>query len=206
MKKAFLLMDFKQMSDPNLLKKAMTILTSMTGNKNFPTPTPTLEILGTAITRFSNALALSKDGDRMKIGERKVQREALLTVMLQLMDYVTFEGKGDRLILMSSGYTVSAATKTAKTMGKIKGFKVVQGENSGELIASLDKVTGANSYVFSYGLTPIINDTWKIIPNGKNNRCDITGLERGKEYSVQVAVTGPKGKTIYSQVINVIVT
>ena len=206
MKKAFLLLDFKTMSDPNLLKKATTVLTSMTGNKNFPKPVPTVAVLNAAIGKFSNAMALAKDGDRMKIGERKTLREALLAVMLQLMDYVTFTAKSDRLILMSSGFTVSAEAKTARALGKMKGFKVVQGENSGELAASVDKVKSADSYLFYYGLTPIVNDSWKLIPTGKINYCDITGLERGKEYSVRVAVVGPKGKTIYSDVKNIIVT
>ena len=206
MKKAFLLVDFKTVSDPNLFKKASTVFTSMTGNKNFTKPAPTLAVLNAATNKFSNAMALAKDGDRMKIGERKTQRDALLVVMLQLVDYVTFTAKGDRLILMSSGFTVSAETKTARTMGKMKGFNVVQGENSGELAASVDRVKNADSYVFYYGLTPIVNDSWKSMPTGRLNYCNIPGLERGKEYSVRVVVVGPKGKTLYSDIRNIIVT
>ncbi|MFT3936235.1 MAG: hypothetical protein QM726_21580 [Chitinophagaceae bacterium] len=205
MKKAFLLMDFKQMSGPNLLQKSTTILNSMTDNKSFPKPVPTLAVLGTAIKNFSNALALAKDGDRIKINDKDAQRAALITVLLQLMDYVTYTAGGDRSMLMSSGYTVNAATKTARSMGKIKGVKVILGENSGEIIVTLDKVKGADAYLFYYGPAPIVNDSWKVLPNGKLNQCTISGLERGKEYSIRVGVVGPKGKTVYSQVINIIV-
>jgi hypothetical protein len=48
---------FDRLSDAQLEVKANTIVSSITGNSNFPTPTPTLADVQIAITAYTAALA-----------------------------------------------------------------------------------------------------------------------------------------------------
>ena len=48
--------------DAQLDQDTETIIASMTGNANFPTPSPTLAVITTALSAFTVALADAADG------------------------------------------------------------------------------------------------------------------------------------------------
>lgn len=56
---------FDKLSDSNLEARANNILSSMTGNANFATPSPTLVVMQTGIDEFTSALAVAQSGARM---------------------------------------------------------------------------------------------------------------------------------------------
>src|SRR5664279_480213 len=58
--------DLDGMSDPTLETRSYQVLTGMTDNPNFLTPTPTIADMSTLIGEFFDALSQCKDGDRLK--------------------------------------------------------------------------------------------------------------------------------------------
>ena len=58
---------FKTMSDAKLQNRAYQIVTSMTGNENFPSPQPGIDAVQETIDAFFYALSNCSDADRLNI-------------------------------------------------------------------------------------------------------------------------------------------
>ena len=80
----------------------------MTGNNNFPEPQPGLAALNDAIKAFSDALALAKSRDNVKVAIKNAAREALLLTLRKMANYCILVADGDRAKLVSSGFPVNA--------------------------------------------------------------------------------------------------
>jgi hypothetical protein len=69
---------FSKYTEANLLVIAQAILAALTTNAFFPTPVPTLAVLQTAITDYSEALSAAKDGGKTNIAVKMPARKSLL--------------------------------------------------------------------------------------------------------------------------------
>src|SRR6185312_6918556 len=98
---AIIVMPFSRLSDSKLLTKALDILASMTGNAFFPTPTPTLAVVGEAITAFQEALIGAATRDRSKVIIKNRARVNLIAILKALGNYVTFTANGDSAMIGS---------------------------------------------------------------------------------------------------------
>ncbi len=201
MKRARILIDFTRASDPVLESEAQKIVTAMTGNANFPSPVPTLDKVSDAIQNFSDALAAAKMGDKAKVAIKTDMRNALITMLLNLADYVTATANGDRAMLISSGFKVSKGTRNPRTLGDVNNFRVELGPNSGEALLSVDGVKCVDSYFFQCTLAPATNESnWTPGITSKNT-FTFTGLEPLKQYSFRIAVSGSNNQVVYTEVI-----
>ena len=206
MKKAKALKDFIAISDTAFENKLLTVYSGLNGNVYSPYPVPAIQELNTGIQQYSAARALSKNRDRVKIEEKNVLRKHLEGILISLMDYVNYVANGNRTMLLTSGFTVTAETSnTAFFSGAINNLNVKQGNNSGEIVVSFKRVTGRRVYVFCYAEATATDDYWKIefdiLPG-----IVIKGLQRGKEYIVRVGVIGAQGQVIYSAIVSTVVS
>ena len=69
MKTSKILTAFSKLSDNNLESMALAISTAMTANPNFPEPQPSLAEFNDSIKAFSDALALAKTRDKVKVAK-----------------------------------------------------------------------------------------------------------------------------------------
>ncbi|MBC8045854.1 MAG: hypothetical protein H7Y00_03615 [Fimbriimonadaceae bacterium] len=167
----------------------------MTGNPNFPTPTPTLASFNTAIntleTRYDNSL----DGGKVKKQQMYTALKIVNDMMGELAAYVQAECNNDNLIILSSGFDVK---KTAEPVGPLTApanMRAKQGSVSGTLSFRWTPVKNALGYIFEYtenpiGITPLI----KIEGVTKANQI-VDGLTKGKEYWGRAAAIGVAGIT-----------
>jgi hypothetical protein len=199
-----LTLDFKMLSDPLFENRSMFILASLTGNKAFLKPTPSLKLLDDAIKKYSADLVLAKDGGSRAVALKKQQRLAVTAILVELMGYVTFESKGDIIKMKSSGFTINASATSSVALGVVRNFKLMPGKNSGEVKGSFRKVVGGISFTYCYAPTPVINNGWTIIA-GSTARFVLTGLQRGVEYAVRIGVIGAYGQTTYSETLTIMV-
>lgn len=200
MKNAKIILRFARLNDANLEAQSFAILAAMTGNTHFPEPAPSLAALNNSITLFSDSLAFAKTGDRVRGIHKNQQRQNLEQLLTRLANYCSFIANGDRFILASSGFRLNAASNASNSLGNPENFTVEVGANSGEALAYVKSVPNAKSYLFRWGIAPIVNETWLHTIHSKP-WFTITGLVPGSIYSFQIGVAGTKGQTVYTDII-----
>ena len=189
---------FNKLNDDSLEARAGQILLAMTGNTNFPTPTPALTVLQTAISDYSIALSKAKTGSEYDKAIKNSKRDALINVLHSLGNYVLFTADGDELVAKSSAYNIAKSPSPAPEVTAATNQKLEDGPNTGDLKYSFDKVPGARSYMYQYTADPITeNSVWQSQP-GTVRRTVFTGLQSGKKYWCRVLSLGTGGQGVYS--------
>ncbi len=176
---------------------AIYILSRLTGNPNFPTPTPTLDVFAEAISNFQNAMVAALTGDRQKIELRKQAWADLINILVDLAEYVTFTAGGVPAVLESSGFEMYKQREPVY-IPKPENVLVKEGLNSGELIITVQLKGKAQCYFFQYTPDPLTeNSVWESIA-ATTKEYTITGLEKGKVYWCRVAAVGGNNQIVYS--------
>src|SRR5437016_2553125 len=93
-------------SDAVLVTDVTTIVTSMTNNTNYPTPSPALNLITTANSAFATAIADAADGGKQLTSAKDAKRVELIALLRQLAIYVQGACGGDMTKLLSSGFPV----------------------------------------------------------------------------------------------------
>jgi hypothetical protein len=185
-------------SDAQLDQDVETIIASMTGNANFPTPSPTLAAITTALSAFTVALADAADGGIEKTAVKNAKRAELVSLLRQLSSYVFATANGDMTKLLSSGFPAQKTTRTP--IGPLPTPDVPflsQGAVSGSLDASTQPISGAYIYSWRVALASAPATYIKQVQTtAASNTFD--GLTPGQVYLVEVNAIGTAGPTDYS--------
>src|SRR6476620_1186603 len=189
---------FKALSDADLLLRSNSIVSSITGNAYFPTPTPTLASISSAITAFQTATEAAVGGGTQLISVRKAARQEVIDQLHLLSNYVLFTAAGNEVIATSSGISITKPSAARPPIEAPAGLEVKPGKNRGELEAKCGRVAGANSYLHEITPAPLTADSqWKSYP-ATAARYLHTGLVSGQEYVFRIAAIGPRDQLVYS--------
>lgn len=93
-------------SDVKLSAETQKIQTSMTGNAQFPTPQPSLEQFGNAVSDYVSQLSKVGTRDVNAIAAKNARRFELIALCVQLGNSVTSTANGDVEALVSTGLTL----------------------------------------------------------------------------------------------------
>lgn len=198
MKKVKIVTSFMRLAQTKLLQKAQMILQCMTGNANFPTPTPDLETLGGVISAYAQVLA--NPGSKANTALKNQLRSTLIALLNQLALYVQMNGNNDETILLSSGYSLGKTKQPVGVLAKASNFKAIPLYNC-MIKLSNDKIFGADSYSYEYITAPVADDSVWTIVNSTKASTVITNLTSGRQYAFRVAGIGANPTIIYSDVI-----
>lgn len=191
------LINFSKFADSKLEAVCKAILKAMTGNSNFPTPTPTLVVIQDALDNFSNGLTAAATRARNAVALKNQYRKVLIGLMRQLGNYVNTICMGDVAMLTISGFALSKLPEP-RHIEAPQNLVVLQGQNIGSLLCKIKAVQGADSYLFEYTTDPVTKDTnWISIPSSRK-KLEIEGLEQGQKYWFRVAAVGSNGQVVYS--------
>ena len=187
-------------SDPQLDQDTETIIASMTGNANFPTPSPDLVVVTAALTAFTIALADAADRQMAieKTAIKNARRAQLEALLRQLASYVFATASGDMTKLLSSGFP---AQKTARPpIGPLPTPAtpfLSQGPVTGSLSAVTPPINGAYIYNWRVALASAPTVFVKQVQTtAASNTFD--GLTPGQIYNVQLNAVGTAGTTDWS--------
>ena len=197
----FLSMD----SDAQLIVDVQSAITGLTGNTSFPTPSPTLTVITTALSAFQVALADAANGGRELTSVKNAKRAELVALMRQLAIYVTLTADGDMTKLLSSGFAYQKPTRT--TVGQLPAPLapvLKQGGVSGELYGSVKPIYGASSYNWSVALSSAPDKSVRTAQTA-GGRMTFEGLTPGSDYSVTVNAVGAAGTSDWSDASTLIV-
>jgi len=200
MKTAKIILSFTSHTDASLENKSEYIHASMYNNPNFPTPTPSLELLTSTTKAFSDSLIAAAEGGRTNIAVKNKNRKALEVLLRQLGGYVIMIAGEDKAILTSSGFDLHKEAEPSPEV-TTPMIEVTAGVNEGEVVVNVTRVKGAKSYSYECTPDPVSeNSTWQHEPDSRITHV-IKGLPSGKRYAFRTAAVGLRGARAYSSIV-----
>ncbi|MBO9701851.1 MAG: fibronectin type III domain-containing protein [Sporocytophaga sp.] len=199
-KKAKVKLNLKGSSIEEKLILARQIVQALTANEHFPTPFPSLEIVGSTIGELDKAFAEVKQArqtvsTRLSILEDKSSE--FDSVMNQLAAYVESTAKGDEVKIKLAGMNVKAP-KTPSAIPSAPVNLQAVAANEKEIELSWESVKGAKSYVVQLTSDLSKDDSWSVAIISTKARATIKNLESGKKYWFKVAAIASAGQSAWS--------
>jgi hypothetical protein len=176
------------------------VVTNMTGNKNFPTPNPTVDALKTATANVavaSDDVEAARKTVQVKLSILSQQESIFDGVITQMGTYVDNISNGDEAVILSSGMDVQKEKSAASLPDKITSVNATSGDNAGEIDLSWDKSYNAKSYVVETAVNATTLD-WKHTLISTKSKAELTGLTTGTAYQIRVAAVGSVGQGPWS--------
>lgn len=146
---------FSGLTVPEQIERARLIVTRMTGNAAFPTPSPTLSDVSDAADALEIAYNDSRNRDKNKVAIMKLRRKEMLFLISQLAAYVQQASGADEEKILSSGFDVRSSNHNHPVVaGEVHNVRVTDGSNSGLIKVSWDKAANAVVYVILASTDP----------------------------------------------------
>lgn len=184
------------------IAKARQIVTQMTGNSHFPTPTPTLDAVSTRadLTETANSEAqLARQTAKQKTSALNEAEDALDRLLNQVAGYVESVAGGNEQVILSAGMDVRAAAVAATDPpGQPQGLTATAGDHDGEIDLSWDTVPGAKSYVIEKSGDPVTPTSWSHAGVSTRSTLAAQGLTSGTRYWFRVAAINSNGQSGWS--------
>lgn len=188
-------LELKKKTDPELENFAQGIVAAMTGNANFPTPTPTLASVTAAIDAYSATLqtiTARQAALREAFTQKDQSRAALEQTLTYLANYVEIAAQGDEAKIESAAMGVRAPATPIGIPAMVMNLAPSAGDFPGTVDLTWDPTTGANSYEVQCKLH---QDTasWSTYKIVTASRITVDGLTPGDLYAFQVRAVGAAG-------------
>lgn len=194
MKKSKIKLTFIYCRDGELIKLARRILDCLKDNTQFPNPTPLLAIIEKALEEYIVALSNAGSRDREKVAIKDGKRATLRQLLTELAYYVTQTCKGDKAMLLGSGFDLNAE-KSNPQKGPLKLH--VELGMPGKVTTRVKKVSGAKAYVHQYTADPLTPQSVWISETSLNAEYTFSGLASASRVWLRVVVINKDGESIY---------
>ena len=150
------------LKDNELINYAQYIFSKMTGNTNFLTPQPTLQVLQGFITAYNTALVKAIDGNKADTANKNATRLSLESSLSMLANYVNLTANYDLVKLESSGFTISKLPEAVGILGA-PNLNIDYGNNPGEVNYEITSTPNASGYIILYTPlpAPADNSLWR---------------------------------------------
>jgi hypothetical protein len=182
--------------------KARTIITSMTGNPDFPTPSPTLVAI-TAVTDDLEAAAATvqatKQQLKTEVSKQNDKEDAFDAALNQLVGYVQSVAGDDEALIHSAGMDTRASGGQSTSVPELPpALSASAGDHDGEIDLTWDTVPKAKSYVIEKSGDPPTATSWQHAGVSTKSSTTIDGLTPGTRYWFRVAAVGAAGQSGWS--------
>ncbi len=198
MRKARIIINFKNNTDSDMSDFGQSVITGMTGNPDFTTPVPSLADVSTAIANFDSAKADASTGNHAAVELKNQKRQILEELLYELGLYVELQSDGDIATMRRSGFKTTKDPAPVGPLPKPTGFRV-QSTGKGVIKLGLDRLQGAVSYQFEFKEATAADWSRKI---SSKTRLLLTDLPSGKEYFFRVLPIGTSDVREYSDEIS----
>jgi hypothetical protein len=175
------------------------VIEKMDNNPVFPDPPAALAALKKIVPEYQNALVNALGRDK-EMGAIKDQKKAIvLNLLTELSWYVMATCKGDKALLLSSGFDVTGEVRSPSAPA-IEKLEVDIGP-PGEAITHVRNVTATIAYVHEYATEPPGLHTAWTSKGSSMGSYTFTGLTTDKRYWFRVVAIGRGGQTGYSPIV-----
>ena len=176
------------------------VIEEMDNNPDFKDPPPELAELKKELPEFSTARLNAEGGDKKKVCIKNDKKAIILAYLQVLADYVTAISKGNRTLIVSSGFEVSNETRTSNVPPSIEKLEVELGQ-AGQATTHARNVMGAKGYVHQYTKEPPGKNTEWIGDGSSQASHTFEGLNSGQQYWFRVVAIGFKKQKAYSPIV-----
>ena len=197
--KNIIVYSFKRQSDSEIITTGYRITEKMDDNPNFTDAPPELAETKQLLPELQSSVSIGKGRD-MEIINLKNERKARLIVLLTIVaQYVTEKCKGDRGMLLSSGFLISG-DKSNQDDPVIQQLEVELGP-PGQATTQVKRLRGARAYMHQYTTEPPTAETKWISEGSKQPYYTFSGLNSMAKYWFRVVAISQDGQTVYSPVV-----
>jgi hypothetical protein len=185
------LLSFKLLSQPDVILFTDNVIQKMTTNPLFTSLKSLIDPVIVSFDVFKTAFNLAHNGGYLLNADKDKKHKELLDLLVFLARGVDTVAKGDRLIIIASGFKPSAEPQSITELTIPTNFKVFNHEDNGTIIANWDKVDNKVSYALE--MRVVGEDTWKGIAFPTARTVTLKGLARGLHLAFRVRAMGTKG-------------
>jgi hypothetical protein len=189
--------NYRYGSDSNVLKMGYRIAQNMKANAYFPDAKPTAAEVETACNDFNQALSLAGRNDRTLLSVKNDKKAALVNLLDQLNEHVTEVSKGNKTMLLSSGFDIGGIKIDVRELPPITVFTVDVG-SPGQATTRVKRVPGARSYVHQYTSDPMTADSVWVSETSTEREHTFNGLQSVTRYWFRVIAIGKGRQSVYS--------
>jgi hypothetical protein len=188
-------LDLQGKTVPQKIQFLRDLVTQMTGNANYPTPSPALS----AITAKANALeaalgtqAAAQQAAKTATTNLETKEGEADAAVNSLSNYVWETSGGDEAKIQSAGMSLRAPKTPTTSLPAPQGLAVTAGDNEGELDAVWDPVPKNKGYEVQTSPDPVTGTSWAFAETSTASKTTLTGLPSGSKIWVRVRALGPK--------------
>jgi hypothetical protein len=188
---------YRKSSDPRLLKQGYQISDIMKDNPVFPDPKPAQSVLQAACDDFRIASSMAGRKDLALLSAKNDKKAVLIGLIDELAEYVTATCKGDKTMLLKSGFEIVGLKSESQDLRPITEL-VVQSEQPGQATTRVKRIAGARSYVHQYTPDPLTPDSVWVSETVTDREHTFTNLQSVKKYLFRVIAIGRNRQSVYS--------
>ena len=188
--------------DGELIKITRRILDSIKQNAQYPNAGPLVELIEKALQEYIAALSAAGGRDRVLVSIKDDKKAALQALLMELANYVTQTAKGDKTLLLASGFDINADKSASQKTGPAL---LVELDKPGQVTIRIKRVSRARVYIHQYTPDPITPQSVWTSENSKNATHTFKGLESGARLWLRIIVVDQKGESIYWEPVSRIV-
>lgn len=187
---------------PEKIAKARQIITALTGNQEFRTPSPALADVTAAVDALEAAAATaqaSRQDAKTKTSDQNNKDDVVDRLLTQLAAYVESVAGDDQRMIQSAGMdTRTQAGASTEAPSKPHGLSATIGDRDGEIDLSWDTVAGAKSYVIEKSPDPPTPTGCAHAGVSTKSKMTIGDLTSGTRYWFRIAAVGTSGQSGWS--------
>jgi hypothetical protein len=192
---------YKNLGDNDLIATTFRVLNKMKNNPNFSDPPAELAETEKKLPEFITALGNAKGRDMEAVQLKNNLKAGLVALLVPVADYVTRKCKGDRLMLLSSGFPISDGTTRDEPDPVIQQLEVELG-STGEATTKVKRIGRARIYMHEYTtVTPDSETVWHS-ELSKSAVYTFNGLKSMEKYWFRVVAISREGQRVISPVVS----
>jgi hypothetical protein len=188
---------YRRSGDKNLLQFSYQVADTLKDNPKFPDLKPSHAVLLAACDDFRVAVSISSRKDRALLSAKNDKRAALIKVLDELAEYITTTCKGDKTMLLSSGFNIIGLKDESQGLSPIDKLEVDLGI-PGHATTRVKRVAGARSYVHQYTPDPLTPESIWVSETVTDREHTFTNLQSVKKYLFRVIAIGKSKQAVYS--------
>lgn len=194
-----ILNNFKREGDSEVITTGYRITGKMENNESFPDLPPEHAEAKELLPKLQGSVSDAKGRDIEDINLKNVRKARLIVLLTVLAKYVTEKSKGDRGILLSSGFLISG-DKSSQEVPVIQQLEVELGA-PGEATTQVKRLRGARAYMHQYTTEPPTEDTVWASEGSKDPYYTFSGLNSTAKCWFRVVAISRYGHKVYSPVV-----
>jgi hypothetical protein len=194
-------LDFKRLPLAEKIVRAQQIVKNLTGNPDFPNPTPPLAQITATVQALEAKIVqtqAARQAARALTAEQNDLEDQLDQEMDQIGSHIESTSGGNEKKILSAGVGVRSTSAATHDVTAPAAFSLTEGDHNRELKAHWDRVASARSYVLERSADPPTETSWvheKVVTTSSTT---VSGLTSGVRYWFRVAAIGASGQSGWS--------